>query len=1147
MSAHPAPPVLSILDMPLPGTKKAPKKFKGDYRYIRDFLDHYERLLNQCHITNNDEKCAAIRQYCSSAVKETIEGLADYQTPDWTRLKTALLKLYDSERNDQRYSERDLMSFLRISRDTTITSMKQFRNYERSFQRIAGWLKGKGKLTEPEMDKYFWKGLPKKLRERIELRMTISDATLDLTKPFPITKIVSAAEALLLRDRFDVDESDYEQDVDWAEVASDSDSNSDNDDEYSRTRRRTKSKDDMKDRKIIHGEKARKIQKSLEKEEVKAQEQDEMDVLIKQLGQISVKDPRYGLLYYKAITKDARLEKILHPPQINSTPVKSPKPLNGRGPFRCFGCGEEDHGIDNCPPLNELTNQGIVKRDMNNRFCMQDGTRIQRAVGETIVQAAQRQKTSNTSSKSQSAHFIMSSESVVKSAPAYEYVEDASDNEEIYAAQGQPRMAKEKRKEHFDGVSLPSLKQVLAKDKRQSETNPSQNKSISQPRVVKKISDPKPVDVHETTFNPENDNDIIEDETEPRTKITRKPIIAHASAISKEVDPHVILNRALNAPLTMSVGEILGISKDLSTLMQNVTKYKRPITNSEEPSVPKKTTNFADSVLLAQVPGVLIKIMMECDGNSISAIIDTGSTLNIMHQRIYEKLQRPINKTATPMMNDANGGVRQMTGLVQNVPLLCGSVATRADIFVAEHVPFDLLLGRPWQRGNYVSIEERADGTYIIFKDPEHEGVFHELLGVPEPVQARRAYLGWKTPEDALPIDTDLFQATTLMATVTQPSLQVHPSWDISDDVWKDSDKRLGEKCDARTCHGSIGGIRPSAEYLHEVLFDDAYDENNTVTYQVCGHCHSICKKRSQGGKLIRAVSLQDIQEDSESCPSLLTPITEETLEQYGPLDYLMFPHKPLVALNVSVLGISCRQSEQEAVPSRHNDSFEESINNAMSHSNSAMSYSNNPVLHSKLDESVKNAMHNDITKNPVQDSNPEGSTLSRQYKYDPKLHVQSQVPVMENQSQELINFSNWLTSYVLNAHSHAHTPTHSPIYSPAQSPPPSKSANNSQVKKYFADLAEAINESFAEERKREEEEKRMKKKKKKRSYRKFSRKDSFGTITPKGSIKGKNDDDLIDLEREYLILDSEDLKEVKIEDYEWMDRIEQSFLDDFH
>src|ERR1700721_4886196 len=102
-----------------------------------------------------------------------------------------------------------------------------------------------------------------------------------------------------------------------------------------------------------------------------------------------------------------------------------------------------------------------------------------------------------------------------------------------------------------------------------------------------------------------------------------------------------------------------------------------------------------------------------------------------MHQRIYEKLQCPINKTATPMMNDANGGVRQMTGLVQNVPLLCGSVATRADIFVGEHVPFDLLLGRPWQRGNFVSIDELKYGTYLVFKDPETLEPRHRVLVTP--------------------------------------------------------------------------------------------------------------------------------------------------------------------------------------------------------------------------------------------------------------------------------------------------------------------------------------------------------------------------------------------------------------------------------
>jgi hypothetical protein len=68
-------------------------------------LDHYERLLNRCNVTNEGDKCSALRQYCSTAVRETIEGLADFYIPNWIQLKATLLKLYDSDRNEQRYTE----------------------------------------------------------------------------------------------------------------------------------------------------------------------------------------------------------------------------------------------------------------------------------------------------------------------------------------------------------------------------------------------------------------------------------------------------------------------------------------------------------------------------------------------------------------------------------------------------------------------------------------------------------------------------------------------------------------------------------------------------------------------------------------------------------------------------------------------------------------------------------------------------------------------------------------------------------------------------------------------------------------------------------------------------------------------------------
>ena len=83
-------------------------------------------------------------------------------------------------------------------------------------------------------------------------------------------------------------------------------------------------------------------------------------------------------------------------------------------------------------------------------------------------------------------------------------------------------------------------------------------------------------------------------------------------------------------------------------------------------------------------------------------------------------------------MNDANGGASTLRGLVPNVPLTCGSVVTHANVYIGDQVPFDLLLGRPWQRGNFVSIDEREDGTYLLFKDAELN-VRHELLVTPEP------------------------------------------------------------------------------------------------------------------------------------------------------------------------------------------------------------------------------------------------------------------------------------------------------------------------------------------------------------------------------------------------------------------------------
>jgi hypothetical protein len=111
--------------------------------------------------------------------------------------------------------------------------------------------------------------------------------------------------------------------------------------------------------------------------------------------------------------------------------------------------------------------------------------------------------------------------------------------------------------------------------------------------------------------------------------------------------------------------------------------------------------------------GRLLELRMECDGRPITAIIDTGSQLNVVSKDAWKNIIcRPMDVQQVLTMNDANGGEGTLHGLVKNVPLGCGGLLTHANLFIGENPPFELLLGRPWQRSNYVTIDERiASGS----------------------------------------------------------------------------------------------------------------------------------------------------------------------------------------------------------------------------------------------------------------------------------------------------------------------------------------------------------------------------------------------------------------------------------------------------
>ena len=126
----------TIQDMPLKGSKHAPKTFKGQYYYVKEFIEDYEALLTTNNVTLDNDKVKLILRYCSYPVVEVIETLPHYTTPNWEDLKKELLSIYDSDQLDQRYKRKHLQKIYRKNRQEKMNSLSHVKAYYRTFQRV---------------------------------------------------------------------------------------------------------------------------------------------------------------------------------------------------------------------------------------------------------------------------------------------------------------------------------------------------------------------------------------------------------------------------------------------------------------------------------------------------------------------------------------------------------------------------------------------------------------------------------------------------------------------------------------------------------------------------------------------------------------------------------------------------------------------------------------------------------------------------------------------------------------------------------------------------------------------------------------------------------------------------------------------------
>jgi hypothetical protein len=281
-----------------------------------------------------------------------------------------------------------------------------------------------------------------------------------------------------------------------------------------------------------------------------------------------------------------------------------------------------------------------------------------------------------------------------------------------------------------------------------------------------------PFDARKTRFHLPDDNDdiVMAEPAKPRKAPKRndrldklaqeqqaefgRPKIVRRAEIASELQDQQVIKNILNTPVTLPMREVLASSKELSDQLSDMIKRKATVApmTAQASSVPLRARAF----LLEKSCGTLITLDVMCGNKPITAIIDTGSQLNVVSEECWKQaIRMPLDIKQTVAMNDANGGKGTLSGLVCDVPLKCGAVKTLANLYIGKNAPFDLLLGRPWQQDNRVCIDERKDGTYLQFKDQNtFQPRFEVLVNSERPgtdygmAQRKILQVSWKVPQE---------------------------------------------------------------------------------------------------------------------------------------------------------------------------------------------------------------------------------------------------------------------------------------------------------------------------------------------------------------------------------------------------------------
>ncbi|KAL3702497.1 hypothetical protein R1sor_020519 [Riccia sorocarpa] len=108
-----------------------------------------------------------------------------------------------------------------------------------------------------------------------------------------------------------------------------------------------------------------------------------------------------------------------------------------------------------------------------------------------------------------------------------------------------------------------------------------------------------------------------------------------------------------------------------------------------------------------------VKVQLGGLTEPVTALVDTGSEINIISRAVYERGQWPIDMHHGWALRSANGVKKPLYGACPNIPVRIGNVVVTQNFFVQDNTPTPVILGQPYITAVRMESKVLNDGSHF--------------------------------------------------------------------------------------------------------------------------------------------------------------------------------------------------------------------------------------------------------------------------------------------------------------------------------------------------------------------------------------------------------------------------------------------------